>query len=408
MITIDKRSDCCGCGSCVQSCSKQCIELQKDEEGFLYPLVDTNNCIECGMCNKVCPILSNKQQHEPIQSLAFKNDNENDRMKSSSGGLFIVLARQVVNDGGVVFGVTYDKNWMPVHSYAEDLDGVMAFMGSKYVQSRTEDSYKNAKEFLIQGRKVLYSGTPCQIAGLRSYLRKEYENLLTVEIMCHGVPSPGVWSDYLNKLCPKGIDGQNSVFSSLNETPLIDGISFRDKSDGWSKYGFVVYGKSAFRADQNTVLSSNYPIIKQWSKENPYMQAFLSNVILRPSCYECKFKLGKSGADFSIGDFWSIASYKPELNDDKGVTLAYVLSEKGMVFLESLNITYEILPLGVEYNSAFKLSAKEKYPRAKFWIRYKSEGFACINEIYQSTKPGFWKRMQIRITNRIHFFNHKI
>lgn len=406
MIQINKLEECCGCGACAQVCAKQCISMKFDNEGFLYPSVDTTKCIGCGLCNKVCPMLSEVHTRKPLQSLAFKNPNENERLNSSSGGLFIVLAKKIIAQGGGVFGVTYDKEWMPIHSYAEDMDGVRSFMGSKYVQSRTEDSYINAKRFLQQGRKVLYSGTPCQIAGLRSFLRKDYDNLLTVEIMCHGVPSPGVWKGYLEKICPKGIDGQNSVLSSLNEVLLIDGISFRDKSNGWSKFGFVVYGKSVSKVEQNSVLPSKCNIVKQWFKENPYMQAFLSNVILRPSCYYCRHKSGKSGADFSIGDFWSVDTYKPQMNDDKGVTLAYVLSKKGLAFLSGLSISYEELLGGIEYNTAFVKSAREKYPRNKFWKLYDAEGLSCIAGIYKSLKPGFLKRMYIRFINRLPFLKH--
>lgn len=381
--------------------------MQSDEEGFYYPSVNIDKCVDCGLCNNVCPMLNQNQAHSPIISLAYKNPNEITRLKSSSGGLFIELANCVIEQHGVVFGVTYDADWMPVHSYADDKEGIKTFMGSKYVQSRIRNSYADAKRFLREGRMVLFSGTPCQIAGLKTFLRKEYDNLITIEIMCHGVPSPGIWKDYIKKICPNGIDGQNTVLPSLNDMPLIDGISFRDKSNGWSKYGFVVYGKSTSKADQNSVLLSKHIIIKQWSKENPYMQAFLSNVILRPACFNCQHKSGKSGADFSIGDFWSVDSYKPEMNDDKGVTLAYVLSQKGKEFLRKTGICYEELPLGVEYNSAFKISAREKYPRGKFWEQYKKQGISCIGPIYQSTKPGFWKRMYIRITNRLPFLKHK-
>ena len=407
MIKINDKEACCGCGACVQICSKQCITMQSDEEGFYYPSVNIDKCVDCGLCNNVCPMLNQNQAHSPIISLAYKTPNEINRLKSSSGGLFIELANCVIAQHGVVFGVTYDADWMPVHSYADDKEGIRAFMGSKYVQSRIGNSYADAKRFLREGRIVLFSGTPCQIAGLKTFLRKGYDNLITIEIMCHGVPSPGVWKDYIKKICPNGIDGQNTVLSSLNDMPLIDGISFRDKTNGWSKYGFVVYGKSASKADQNSVLSSKHIIIKQWSKENPYMQAFLSNVILRPACYNCQYKSGKSGADFSIGDFWTIDSYKPEMNDDKGVTLAYVLSQKGKEFLRKTGICYEELPLGVEYNSAFKISASQKYPREKFWKQYKEQGLSCIGPIFQSTKPGFWKRMYIRITNRLPFLKHK-
>lgn len=402
MISINKHTDCCGCGSCEQACPKNCIKLVFDEEGFLYPQLDTNSCIDCGLCEKVCPMQTDKAAINPLRVCAYKNQDEKLRMDSSSGGLFIALTKVVLSKGGVVFGVSYDENWMPVHTYAEDVDGVKAFMGSKYVQSRTGNSYQKAKEFLQSGRMVLYSGTPCQIAGLKSFLHKEYEHLLTIEVMCHGVPSPGVWRQYINDICPKGIGGQNTVSPSLNELPSIEGISFRDKSEGWSKFGFVVYGKSASKADQNSVLSSNNIMVKQWSKQNPYMQAFLSNVILRPTCYSCRHKNGRSGADLSLGDFWSIGKYRPELNDNKGISLVYALTAKGKELLDSIGNGLVEFPVGEAYNTAFITSAKEKYPREKFWARYNNEGLSCMAQIYQSTKPGFWKRMKIRISNRLH------
>lgn len=194
--------------------------MQSDEEGFCYPAVNRDKCVDCGICNIVCPMLNQSQAHRPLLSLAYKNPSETERLRSSSGGLFIELANCIISQQGVVFGVTYDANWMPVHSYADNKEDIRAFMGSKYVQSRIGNSYAYAKRFLREGRIVLFSGTPCQIAGLKAFLGKDYDNLITIEIMCHGVPSPGVWKDYISKICPKGIDGQNTVLSSMDNPPL--------------------------------------------------------------------------------------------------------------------------------------------------------------------------------------------
>ena len=206
MIEIKDKKDCCGCSACVQRCPKQCITLKEDNEGFLYPIVDKKTCIDCGLCEKVCPILHQGEPQKPLKVYAAKNLNEEIRRQSSSGGIFTLLAEQVIQEGGVVFGARFDENWEVKHDYTETIEGLAVFRGSKYVQSRIEDNYKKAEEFLKQGRKVLFSGTPCQIAGLKRFLRKEYEELLTVDFVCHGVPSPGVWRKYLKETVARMCD----------------------------------------------------------------------------------------------------------------------------------------------------------------------------------------------------------
>ena len=242
MIHILDKHNCCGCAACVQACPKQCISFNEDEQGFRYPLVDESLCIDCGLCEKVCPVIHQSDAKKPLKVYAAQNPNEEIRLKSSSGGIFTLLAEAVIDEGGVVFGARFDKNWEVEHGYTESKEGLTAFRGSKYLQSRTGETYKQARDFLKAGRKVLYSGTSCQIAGLKKFLRKEYENLITVDVVCHGAPSPLVWRTYLDDLkkCPKGTAGKNSVCSSINEMPVITGISFRDKSTGWKKYGFVL------------------------------------------------------------------------------------------------------------------------------------------------------------------------
>lgn len=278
MIHITDKKNCCGCSACVQRCPKQCIRLEEDTEGFLYPQVDEETCIKCGLCEKVCPILNQADKLSVLEVLAVKNPNDEERMNSSSGGVFLPLAREVINQGGVVFGAVYDESWEVHHVYAEKIEDVYPMMGSKYLQSKIGNSFKDAERFLKQGREVLFLGSPCQIAGLRTYLRnKQYQNLLAVDFLCHGVPSPGVWRRYLAETYG-GYDakeqgrlqataGKNSVLlSSLNAKSPIGDVKFRDKREsGWKKFRFVVRQKSASKADQNTVLSSDIHY------DNPFM-----------------------------------------------------------------------------------------------------------------------------------------
>ena len=367
---------CCGCTSCVQRCPKHCISLNEDSEGFLYPKVDESVCIECGLCEKVCPILNPQDKIEPISVLAAKNRNEQERMGSSSGGVFLPLAREVINVGGVVFGAVYDEAWEVHHVYAETIEEVYPMMGSKYLQSRIENTYQEAEAFLKQGREVMFVGSPCQIAGLQGYLRhKEYSNLLAVDFLCHGVPSPGVWRRYLAETYggysanaqkpPLAAVGKNSVlFSSLNKKSPIGDILFRDKAEsGWKKYRFVVRRKSASKADKNTVLSSDI------HRDNAYMRGFLSDIYLRPSCYACKCKNGASHSDLTIADFWGINHVAPDFDDDKGVGLVLVNTSKGNDYFNRLDM--ETLPSSLQvaqqYNGGFNEHTKPHPKRAKFF-----------------------------------------
>lgn len=346
MIHITNKKNCCGCSACVQRCPKQCIRLEEDTEGFLYPQVDEETCIKCGLCEKVCPILNQADKLSVLEVLAVKNPNDEERMNSSSGGVFLPLAREVINQGGVVFGAVYDEIWEVHHVYAENIEDVYPMMGSKYLQSKIGNSFKDAERFLKQGREVLFVGSPCQIAGLRTYLRnKQYSNLLAVDFLCHGVPSPGVWRRYLAETYG-GYDakeqsrlqataGKNSVLlSSLNATSPIGDIKFRDKREsGWKKFRFVVRQKSASKADQNTVLSSDIHY------DNPFMRGFLSDIYLRPSCYECKCKNGVNHSDLTIGDYWAARVTDQDFDDDKGVGLVLVNTSKGKKYFDELNMT---------------------------------------------------------------------
>ena len=382
MIRIQDKVNCCGCTACVQRCPKHCISLQEDNEGFLYPEVDEDVCIDCGLCEKVCPIINRADKIKSREVLAAKNTHEEERLNSSSGGVFLPLAREVMAKGGVVFGAVYDKQWEVHHVYAECIEDVYPMMGSKYLQSRIENTYKEAEQFLKQGREVLFVGSPCQIAGLRTFLRnKEYTNLLAVDFLCHGVPSPGVWRRYLAETYSgkemeeqsrrEAAVGKNSVlYSSLNSKSPIGDIQFRDKRmSGWKKYRFVVRTKSASKADKNTVLTSDI------HRDNPFMRGFLSDIYLRPSCYACKCKNGVNHSDLTIADFWGINQIAPEFDDDKGVGLVLVNTAKGKEYFSKLSMT--VLPSSIEVASRFNGGFKEQtkvHPKRQRFFRLIDEG----------------------------------
>lgn len=367
MIEINRKEDCCGCGACAQICPKSCITMSSDNEGFLYPNVDFSLCVNCGLCERVCTVRHPKEAREPLRVLAAMNKDDEVRMKSSSGGIFYILAEYAINNGGVVFGARFDENWQVVLDYSETLEGVKPFMGSKYVQARVENAYKDAKRFLDSGRFVLFSGTPCQISGLNNFLRKEYPNLLTVDLVCHGVPSPKVWGMYL--------DGIQKEWSH------IAGIEFRNKGRGWKNFSF---------------LASSEPdtcFVYVPAAKSHFMKAFLSDIILRPSCYECRSKSGRSHSDITLADFWGISSVFPDMDDDKGTGMVFVNSQNGS---EAFDLSYvkfaetsygRIKPL----NPACSRSVSKPANRELFFRELDTA--EELNELIDKyTKPSFRKK----------------
>ena len=220
MISITDKHNCSGCTACVQCCPQQCISLYEDEEGFLYPNVDKSACINCSACEKVCPVINQGEARLPQRAYAAVNPDDCVRLKSSSGGVFSMLAEKVIDKRGVVFGVRFNDQWEVIHDYVETKEKINIFCGSKYVQSRIGESFIQVKRFLEQDRIVLFSGTPCQVAGLKLLLHKSYDNLYTVDVVCHGVPSPKLWREYLSKII---------------DTSEVKQISMKDKKESWRK-----------------------------------------------------------------------------------------------------------------------------------------------------------------------------
>ena len=315
IIQLAAIHDCTACAACVSVCPKGCISMQEDKEGFLQPKIDTSSCIACHKCEKVCPILNAESIPSDFETKAYAVINKDDevRAQSSSGGVFFPLAKWVIEQGGVVFGARWNEKWEVIHDYAEDLEGVKAFMRSKYVQSVVGDTLCQAKEFLEAGRWVLYSGTPCQLGGLRAYLGKEYEKLIQVDLICHGVPSPGVWRSYLKDY--------------FSKEKILD-INFRDKKEGWLGFQCVTTTTTTYRENQT---------------EHPYFKGFLYNIYLRNSCYDCHFRQYHRTSDFTLADYWGVNEVCPEMHDNKGTSIIFIHSDKGKKLLTTLSAELHML-----------------------------------------------------------------
>ena len=308
MIRITDKTRCCGCTACVSSCPVQCISMEADEEGFDYPVVDSSVCIGCGRCEDVCPMLNAPASSAGTESYAVRNRS---RLEvASSGGVFPTLADSVIGNGGLVAGASFDENLSIRHILVGEEKHLRNLFGSKYVQSDMGDIYARVAEALTGGMEVLFSGTPCQVAGLRNYLGKEYKGLITLDVACHGVPSPALWR-------------MNLAAIAAEEKSDVVSVCFRDKSGSWKDYD-VVYGTRC----------GKYRKIRH--SEDLYMLLFLQNVSLRPSCYRCDFRSCGSCSDLTLGDLWNVRRVSPSMNDDRGASLVMVRSKKGRRIFEEV------------------------------------------------------------------------
>lgn len=332
MQTLLKKQECTGCSACTSICPKKCLQMKIDEEGFWSPYLKSEEiCIECGLCDMVCPIHKSFQiqNMETLAYAAYTKDFDI-RMSSSSGGIFSELGLQVLNQNGVVYGATYGRNYSVEHVCVESLDDLYCLRGAKYAQSRLGDSFSMVKKRLDSGQQVLFSGMPCQVAGLIAFLQKDYPNLLTVDFVCHGVPSPIVWNNYVKYRANRD-----------NEGILPIKINLRSKDTGWSHYQYSnVY---------------QYANEKKYSIRNgsdPYMKLFVGDYINRVSCTDCYFKGYNRVSDITLGDFWGIWDIVPEMDDDKGTSLVLLHSSKGKKEFEKLSGRIQSKKVTLEQASA--------------------------------------------------------
>lgn len=315
---FDEKKDCCGCGACLNICPKNAISMEEDQYGFIYPKIDKKLCIGCHLCKKVCAFQNTEEENYPIETFAAVSKDEIQARQSASGGIFAAIAQQHINEKGIVFGAAFDKEWNVCHIGIDRFDELKRLQGSKYTQSDTKETFRKTKELLESGKKVLYSGTPCQIAGLKKFLNKEYSNLLTIDIICHGVPNNKMFKEYLNQI-EREINGEIVKFV------------FRDKSIGWGINGSVEIKK------QDKLINK-----KIWQSDSSYLYYFTQGWIYRENCYSCKYASSHRPADITLGDYWGIEKEHPEYieksewDESKGISVVIANTNKGLGVLKNL------------------------------------------------------------------------
>ena len=351
-----EKKNCSGCTACKNICPFNAIEMEKDNEGFFYPKINQNKCKDCGLCTELCAFKrkSINFDKQPIKVLGAKLKDLNERKTSRSGGIFMALSDIILSGHGIVYGCVLGENLEVFHTGVDNIKDAKMFKGSKYVKSNLRDVYSRVKNDLINGRKVLFSGTSCEVAGLLATLNNvDKTNLYTIDLICHGVPSPLIYKEFIN-------------FMEKKENSKVLFIDFRDKSYGWSSHKETLIFK-------DKKITTNY-----------YTELFYTHYILRPSCFNCKFSNHDRISDITIGDFWGIQEEDEKFYDENGVSLALINTEKGKQLFEKIvdNIDY-IYVKGKSYmQHNLKEPSIEPENREEFWREYKEEGFEFIMNKY--------------------------
>lgn len=355
MIGITYKSMCSGCTACYASCPHQAISMKPDVLGFMYPEISMDRCTDCGLCEKVCDFVrtSSLETSVPaqVQVYAARNKDASVLESSQSGGVFPALAKQVISAGGSVYGAAFGPDFSVSHTRSATMEGCTAFSGSKYVQSCLSDTFAKVKEDLTAGMKVLFTGTPCQTAGLTAYLPDRLrENLLTVDFVCHGVPSPYVWRDYVSYMGRKG---------------ELSAVSFRDKSAG----GWKVHAESFSYADGRKIFRETYRVM------------FYKNVMLRHSCASCPYDISRRKGDLVIADFWGVEEVMPHLDGIQGTSMVIAMTDKGKRLFEdaSADLAAQKASLPAEFlfrrNPNLLRPSKIDRERQMFEEKYPEKGF---------------------------------
>ena len=367
--------NCCGCSACANICPKHCIRMTENNEGFLYPQIQEENCVNCGACEKVCPVLQEASEEDSRrQAWAVVNQDQDVLMKSSSGGLFSALADEIIARGGCVFGAAFTADFSRVHHImAGNLEDLCVLRGSKYMQSDLANCYPAVREQLNQDRWVLFTGTPCQIAGLKNFLGRDHERLICADVICHGTPSSLLWRYYLNHI-QKKLGGR-----------AID-VCFRDKTDGWKKYGIKITAEDG-------------RIYRCALGEDPYLRMFLKNVCLRESCYHCKVKENGFFSDITMGDLWGVEQILPEINSSLGVSFALVHTEKGRLLFEQISRSTHVFTVDYErallHNTALINSVMRPDERDRFFSDLDKFSWNKLERRYAKDRIGTVVRRMI-------------
>lgn len=365
MDVICEKEHCTGCTACMASCPKKAVSMKEDEKGFIYPYIDQAACVDCGLCRKICPQNKIKQNINPnIRKIyAAFSKNSDIRKNSSSGGMFTELAQSIVQDGGVVFASRMDDGCHELYfDRCERFEDISKFRGSKYMQSNPRYIFSDVRNELESRKKVLFVGTACQVAGLKSFLKKDYSTLITVDIICHGVPSPKLWRDYLEQL-------EQSYGCSAKK------VNFRHKRPSWTEFSLFVEFKNGKHFLQNKF-------------DNPYLISFLKEIALRNNCYSCPYTNTERMGDITLADFWGYKSTDFKMrNTEKGISLVLINSEKGGELFDKLTprILYaeKRLKDAIGGNRSLKEPWRKNPLADKFWLEYlKGDGLQSAFEKY--------------------------
>ncbi|MBR4152866.1 MAG: Coenzyme F420 hydrogenase/dehydrogenase, beta subunit C-terminal domain [Selenomonadaceae bacterium] len=352
------RADCSGCGACANICPKNAIKMTRDAEGFAYPIIDPELCIKCGRCDMTCPALNYEAKTIDALPPTFVATYPNEKIlrQSSSGAIFTALSEIILTNGGIVFGAGFDKNWHVRHMSAKNLDELKNLRGSKYVQSPIGDVYRQVQDAL-QSQPVLFTGVPCQCVGLKNFLGKDYDNLLTVDVICRGVPSPALWECYID---------------TLGYAHEITHVNFRTKRRGWGKRMDINFSDQEHKAER--ILN------------NLYGRLFLRNLSLRPSCSACKFRFPNGQSDLTIGDAWGIKDFAPEMFDSRGVSVVFIHTAKGEKFFEQAGLKKQQVSFAdvVKRNTFYISPAIADSRRKEFFddLAENNDWFAVMQKYY--------------------------
>lgn len=382
MIEINTKENCCGCYACYNVCPKQCITMKTDNEGFWYPDIDKDKCVNCNLCEKVCPIVNPVQRNESLKlSYAVQNKDDAVRLSSSSGGMFHLLAESIIKQDGVVYGAGFDKDFSVKHIRINKIEEIQLLQGSKYLQSGIGNIYKQVKKDLKENKQVLFTGTPCQVEGLKSFLGREENNLLTMDFICHGVPSPTIWGG-----------GYYSAIEQDKKEQLKK-VYFRNKDLGWKLFSLkMVFDKNIYVNDLNNDL---------------YMKGFLQDLYLRPSCYNCRFKKVNRVSDITVADFWGIDKLLPKFDDDKGTSLVILHNNKAKNLFYKLKDKMNFIEVkfedGIRYNKSMITSVRYNEKRDLFFAEFKIKE-NLFDLIKKYTKLSFKRRIKQKIKFMIKTF----
>lgn len=365
MIDKVEVQDCVLCGSCINSCPVDAISFRKKSLDFNYPEIDLTKCIGCGKCEKVCPVLGKEmfpQEKFPI-AYAARNKNSEMRISSTSGGIFIAAADNVIAQGGYVCGAIFDESFQVKHICTNDIAKVRQMMGSKYAQSDMCNTFDQIKELLEQDKQILFTGCPCQIAALTTFLGKKYSKLILMELICHGIPSNQMLQSYIE------------LQEKKNGGKLIQ-FQFRNKNKGWHRSEVVA------KFDNGRIYSSPITV-------DAYMRGFLGNTYLKESCYHCQFRKFQSGADLMLGDFWGAEVEMSELDDNTGISAVLVCSEKAKEFLFDLDVEcYNVeVEKVIRYNKNILESAVPNKNRVEFYQYASEKGYSSAINKFLWEKP---------------------